>query len=164
MEAATQRKVTDRFLSIVSWTLEHEGYKSDHPSDPGGETIYGISKRWFPDEEIETPEDAIRVYRREFWERPKISKIRDYELARKVFDIGVPTGPGDSIRYLQQAANVFGAGLKVDGILGPITLGWVNGFRWPKALVSAFEIFAGQHFIAQGKLDFLAGWLIRLDE
>lgn len=146
--------------------LKHEGGYVNDPADPGGETRYGISKRSYPDIDIKslTIAQAREIYRRDFWEKPGFSQIQDPELAGKVFDLGVNIGTARAAKFLQGAANIFEAKLKVDGIIGPMSLRWINGFKHPKALISALEILAGNYYIRLGKARFLAGWLIRLDE
>ena len=48
--------------------IGHEGGFVDHPSDPGGATKYGISKRSYPGEDIPglTLDRAKTIYRRDF--------------------------------------------------------------------------------------------------
>jgi lysozyme family protein len=64
----------DRALKFV---LEHEGFKSDHPSDPGGRTVFGICARSYP-QEVErmwtmqydvARELAAEIYRRDYWSK-----------------------------------------------------------------------------------------------
>lgn len=136
------------------------------PEDPGGETKFGISKRAYPDVDIAnlTIEAAAEIYRRDYWERPEFDGIKDAELAIKVFNLGVNIGVGRVSKFLQMAANLFGADLKVDGAIGPVSLGWINGYRFPGAILSALRIIVGNYYINLKKPRFLAGWLIRLDD
>ena len=61
------------FETVVHMVLEHEGGYVNHPSDPGGETKYGISKRAYPDVDIAelTKDDAADLYKRDYWDRIK---------------------------------------------------------------------------------------------
>jgi lysozyme family protein len=45
------------------------GNYSNHPYDRGGETKYGISSRWYPDEDIQnlTRERANAILYRDYW-------------------------------------------------------------------------------------------------
>ena len=146
--------------------LKHEGGYVNDPVDPGGETYYGISKRSYPDIDIKNLSiaKAKEIYRQDFWERPGFSQIKDPMLAGKVFNLGVNIGTARAAKFLQGAANIFEAELKVDGVIGPMSLRWINGFRYAKALISALKILAGNYYIRLGQSRFLAGWLIRLDE
>ena len=52
------------FFEIVNHTLEEEGGYVNDPTDKGGETNYGISKRAYPKLNIFelTEDDAIDIY------------------------------------------------------------------------------------------------------
>ncbi len=154
------------FETAFEKTIGHEGGYVNDPADPGGETKFGISKRSYSGLDIAnlTLERAKEIYKRDFWDHPGFSGIRDAELAIKLFDLGVNFGTGRVIKFLQEATNLFETGLKVDGDLGPKTLKCINGFRYPKALISGLEIIAGNYYISLGRQRFLAGWLIRLDD
>lgn len=110
--------MTPAFLRSVSRVLKHEGGYVNDPRDPGGETKYGISRRAYPDEDIAnlTPERAMELYLRDYWEPVKGDQMPE-PIAAMVFDIAVNQGVGTAIRLLQRAV-----GTKEDGILGPITL------------------------------------------
>jgi lysozyme family protein len=57
------------FLTAVERVLADEGGYVCNPSDPGGETNFGITKRSYPDLDIKglTREDAIAIYWRDWW-------------------------------------------------------------------------------------------------
>ena len=61
------------FSKVIKMVLEHEGGYVNHPSDPGGETKYGISKRAYPEVNIAelTEEDAEELYFNDYWSRIK---------------------------------------------------------------------------------------------
>ncbi len=153
-----------KFVVALEKVLAHEGGYVNDPDDPGGETKFGISKRSYSNLNIKdlTREQAAEIYYRDFWVRPRIDRIQDERLAAKVFDLGVNMGTGRSIKLLQQAANSLDCELAVDGILGPATLGAVNGYRYPRALLCALVIEAGQYYRSLRKPKYLAGWLNRL--
>ena len=50
------------FETVVHMVLEHEGGYVNHPSDPGGETKYGISKRAYPDVENRRGDDYLNIF------------------------------------------------------------------------------------------------------
>ncbi len=164
MKTATESDFT--FETGFEKTIGHEGGHVNDPEDPGRETKFGISKRSYPDVDIAglTLSQAKEIYKRDFWDTPGFAGIKDVALAIKVFDLGVNFGTGRVTKFLQEAANLFEAGLKVDGDLGPKTLTCINSFRYPKALISGLEIIAGNYYISLGRQRFLAGWLIRLDD
>ena len=155
----------NRFDIIIVKTLKHEGGYVWRDDDPGGETNYGISKGSYPSIDIKnlTKAQAIEIYRRDYWEKPKINMIKDDDLAAKVFDIGVNVGTTRAVRFLQTAINFLGAKLATDGVLGPKTLSAVNGHSNPKAVLTVFKEQVRAHYLRQNKPQFITGWLRRLD-
>jgi lysozyme family protein len=102
--------------------LEHEGGYSNHPNDPGGETMFGITLRVarrngyagaMRDLSIEL---ADKIAREEYWNTVRADELPD-AVRFDVFDTAYNSGPNRSIKLLQKACRV-----KDDGILGPITL------------------------------------------
>lgn len=57
------------FDKAIPTILRNEGGYVNNPTDPGGETNFGISKRSFPDVDIKnlTQEKAVAIYRSSFW-------------------------------------------------------------------------------------------------
>lgn len=102
--------------------LGHEGGYSNHPSDPGGETMFGITARvarangYLGDMRAMPRHVAKDLYRKLYW-----NKVRADELPADVryplFDAAVNSGPAQAIRWLQRAVDV-----QDDGALGPMTL------------------------------------------
>ena len=108
----------------ILYTIDkHEGGYINHKNDPGGETNYGISKRAYPHVDIRklSKNDAVEIYVRDYWHPARLDSFDDINLAWKVFDIGVNMGVRRSIKMLQKIA-----GVKRDGVIGPITIGKVN--------------------------------------
>jgi len=98
--------------------IGHEGGYVTHPSDPGGETNYGISKRSYPGEDIRgmTLERAKQIYLRDYWGRAGCDAVPD-ALRFDLFDMAVNSGVGTAIRTLQKTV-----GVAEDGVLGPVTI------------------------------------------
>lgn len=59
----------ENFALAVGFVLKKEGGYSNDPDDPGGETNFGISKRYHPDVDIKnlTATDAAKIYFSEYW-------------------------------------------------------------------------------------------------
>ncbi|WP_371254051.1 glycosyl hydrolase 108 family protein [Orientia tsutsugamushi] len=98
--------ITDeRFEHAVSFVLAHEGCYSNDVDDDGGETKFGISKRIYPDLDINalTVEQAKAIYKRNFWEPQLYKNIKDVNLATKVFDLAVNMGSNLAHRLVQRA-------------------------------------------------------------
>jgi lysozyme family protein len=105
------------------------GYVND-PTDRGGETKYGISKRSYPHLDIKnlTLQQAKDIYYLDFWKANGLDNIIKYELALELFDTGVNMGVGIAPRFLQEALNLMNRNqrdfpdLTVDGKIGPISI------------------------------------------
>lgn len=98
------------------------GYAND-PDDPGGETKFGISKRSYPDLDIKNLEyeDAVAIYKRDFWDKLKLDEVENQTVAEAIFDMAVNSGPSNAVKMAQELV-----GAKVDGKIGPETLGKLN--------------------------------------
>lgn len=114
------------FDTAVTKVLGHEGGYSDHPDDPGGKTRYGITEEvarrvGYKGDMRELPLDlAKQIYRRDYWDAVKADHL-PAGVRYAVFDAAVNSGPPQAIKWLQRAA-----GVKDDGIIGPITLAAVH--------------------------------------
>ena len=94
------------FDEIIEKVLEHEGGYVNDPDDAGGETKYGIAKRWYPDVDIKnlTKEQAKKIYHTDYWRRGKCDELPS-QLRHIYFDMCVNFGRGGAVKVLQQAAN-----------------------------------------------------------
>jgi hypothetical protein len=83
------------------------GY-TDDPNDPGGETKYGIAKRFHPDVDIKnlTPEQALQIYSTEYWDRAGCDGL-EFPLCTAVFDTAVNCGVDRAVSWLRGSANVY---------------------------------------------------------
>ncbi len=92
------------------------GYVND-PSDPGGETNWGISKRSYPNVNIKelTRDSAKLIYQRDFWSRLRADNLPD-SVSFQLFDFAVNSGIETAVRYLQRAC-----GVADDGYWGPVS-------------------------------------------
>jgi lysozyme family protein len=120
--------------------LPHEGGYSNHPSDPGGPTNYGITihdyRRYVKpgadasDVRVMRIEEAGAIYRAKYWDALRCDDLPsgiDY----CVFDYGVNSGVGRSAKVLQRVV-----GVAADGRVGPLTLAAVSA-RDPASLINA---------------------------
>ena len=64
-----KKEVIMSFNKIIEKVLEHEGGYVNDPKDLGGETKYGITKRFYPDVDIKnlTKEQAKTIYHTDYW-------------------------------------------------------------------------------------------------
>lgn len=98
--------------------IGHEGGYVNHPSDPGGETNFGISKRSYPGEDIRgmTLARAKEIYRRDFWGPAGCDAVPD-GVRFDLFDMAVNSGVRQAVKTLQRAVRE-----TEDGAIGPRTL------------------------------------------
>ena len=132
----------ENFESCLKSVLHHEGGYVNHPSDPGGMTNLGVTKRvweeWVGHEVDEktmralTPEIVGPMYKAKYWDKIKGDDLPagvDY----CVFDAAINSGPGRAAKWLQAAV-----GVEPDGGIGPKTLQAVAGMD-ANELVSAYN-------------------------
>ncbi len=118
------------FESALKHVLVHEGGWADHPDDPGGATMKGVTLSTFrrqcgenktkDDLRNISDEELRQIYRTGYWDKCLCDELPsgiDYA----VFDAAVNSGPGRGARWLQAAV-----GAKQDGAIGPKTLSRVK--------------------------------------
>lgn len=110
------------FESAFLLVIGHEGGYVNNPSDPGGETKYGISKRAYPNVDIKnlTINQAKEIYLRDYWSKLQLDKLPDV-IRFDVFDAAVNSGITTAAKLLQRACNV-----QDDGIIGSRTISAAN--------------------------------------
>jgi len=153
-----------KFEHAVGELLHFEGGYVNDLNDPGGETNYGISKRSYPDLDIAglTREDAIEIYRRDWWGKYGYGEIEDKYLASKVLSLSVNMGAKRAHRLVQLASNATGGDtLKIDGILGPLSFAAVNSHPSPGWLMDRLKILAVRFYLELDRPKYLAGWIRR---
>jgi len=108
--------------AIIKVLASEGGYVND-PTDPGGETNFGICKRDNPTLDIKnlTKVQAVDWYRTNWWLKHNFDKISDDLLATWLFDKAVNVGAVPIIKIIQRRV-----GTDVDGILGPNTIKMIN--------------------------------------
>ena len=118
------------FDEIIEVTLHHEGGYVHDPNDLGGETNFGIAKRFYPDVDIKnlTEEGAKEIYKKDYWDKNKVDEL-DEQLKHIFFDMCVNQGRGTAVRILQRACNAKGADLAVDGGFGPVSRAAVETYE-----------------------------------
>ena len=104
----------------IRYTItEHEGGYVNNPSDPGGETNWGISKAQYPSLDIQhlTLDEAVAIYRRDYWQPLMLDQVTNIQVRWKIFDMAVQRGP------LKAALVVQGVlGVTQDGHIGSASI------------------------------------------
>jgi lysozyme family protein len=116
----------NRFEQCLAITLRHEGGWADHPRDPGGATMKGITIGTFAqwkgrqvtkDELRNISDDDVRaIYRRKYWDKVSADSLPP-GLDLVAFDGAVNSGPARGARWVQSAL-----GVEQDGKIGPATI------------------------------------------
>jgi lysozyme family protein len=114
--------VASTYERALSRLLVHEGGYSNHPSDPGGPTNYGITladyRRYvMPDAAAADVramklDDAKRIYRAKYWNALQCDLL-PAGLDYAIFDYGVNSGIVRAAKVLQRTL-----GMPVNGIVG----------------------------------------------
>ena len=174
--------MTETFKKAFKLVIGHEGGYVNDPSDPGGETKYGIAKRSYPDVDIKnlTLEQAEEIYYRDFWKFKKLDldRVAEFspEAAIELFDTGVNMGIVRAAKFLQEALNLMNRNeklfddLKVDGWCGNVTFNALNKLKSydKKPLLKVLNGLQFCHYKEivekNPKLErFFVGWMKRVD-
>ena len=142
--------------------LKFEGGYVDDKDDKGGETKYGISKNAYQNIDIEnlTRQDAMKIYKRDYWDKIKGEQIKNQRVAEYLFDMAVNMGVGSASKIVQEIV-----GVKVDGIVGRKTLNAINSYN-PDMLIAEMRLKRIQRYInivesKKTNKKFLLGWIKR---
>jgi len=123
-------KEYNRCLEMI---LHHEGGYVNHPSDPGGETNLGVTKKVYDAyckknglrpksmRDLEVT-DVAPIYKTEYWDRVKGDALHP-ALALCIFDFGVNAGTGRAAKFIQKIV-----GTTVDGGIGPNSLKMIDAY------------------------------------
>jgi len=130
-----------KFEDAFKIVLGFEGGYINDPDDRGGATNYGITyttlnnaknKGWVPFnvtiKDIKL-EHAKAIYKKGYWDVVQADSL-PHPLDLIMFDMAVNHGPGAAVKLLQKSLNALlrYTELKVDGIIGPLTLRAVNDY------------------------------------
>ncbi len=124
--------ITPDANALIDAILQREGsVYTDRATDRGGPTKYGITQATLAkyrghsvtaaDVAALTESDARTIYLRAYVDDPEFDHIDDVHLRSLLVDSGVQHGPERAVRWVQRAA-----GVKVDGVLGPISLSAID--------------------------------------
>lgn len=170
--------------SMIEATIGKEGDYSNHPSDRGGPTRWGITERvarrhgYTGDMRALPREKAIAIFREEYAIRPGFAAVAEISprIGEELFDTGVNMGPAIAARWFQEWLNAFNAqgrlypDIKEDADIGPGTLAAFRAYlkaRGPEAeavMLRALNCSQGERYklLARGRAaneDFAYGWV-----
>ena len=174
---------SDRFLKFIKKTLFFENGNSacgyaNHPLDKGGETISGVTRKYFPNLTVWKSLDALptvkekkayrpteeewneiyELYYQNFYLPVKADYIDNIDVAFLIFDWSVGSGVVTTIKQVQKVL-----GVTVDGKIGPQTIASINvqprvWFRLKEARDKFYENIVTR---TPSQKVFLKGWLNR---
>jgi lysozyme family protein len=171
------RETIDKVIGI-------EGGYSNHPSDRGGPTRWGITQNkarehgYTGDMRHLPREQAVAIYLKDYWEKPKLDNLAtiDQRVAEELFDTAVNMGVAWPGIFLQKALNALNRqgtdfpDIVEDGDIGGLTRNSLRAFiakrgiRGVDVLLLALNVLQGARYfditVARRKNeDFLYGWL-----
>lgn len=93
-----------KFEEAMAFVLKHEGGYVFDPSDPGGETRYGIAKRSHPNVDIKnlTLQGALDIYLKEYWNCYQLEQLTS-PLTVVVMDSYVQHNPNKVKQFITDA-------------------------------------------------------------
>lgn len=170
-------------LDAIDKVIVVEGTYSDHPSDKGGPTMYGITEQvarayGYQGVMRDLPrETAVAIYTLRYWRNPKLDQIASINpvIAEELLDTGINMGPATAIKFLQRAMNVLNQGAKhypdlpVDGVIGPMTLQALKSYlakRGNEGALVLYRMLNAQQAVRYMEIaeanpkqeDFMYGW------
>lgn len=162
----------ENFKPSLAFTLKQEGGWSDHPSDPGGATMKGVTLKTYS-EYLKRPatRENLRgipdihledIYRTMYWDKVCGDALpRGIDLC--VFDFAVNSGPGRAVKVLQTLCKT-----KPDGVIGPMTIKAINNWfvdSYPSTSIDEYQN-ARQHYLEALPTfsTFGKGWTRRVKE
>lgn len=180
-------------IKLINMILQREGgYSSGKDSkssgDLGGETYRGITRKNFPKwsgwkivdkskplkynqiiKNVQLEDDVRQFYYEQFYAPMKIDNIDSLLISGHLLCHGVNAGIGNAVKLLQQAINqAYSVSIKVDGVIGNITLSYANGNK-QNEVAKGFIQQRNQYYKnivtkKPSQKKFLNGWLNRVAE
>lgn len=140
-----------QFSPALSYLLDFEDRNRNYTAvmdSNGGGVIAGINSKSFPRQyaaiinmSVSQRGPAVsQFYYEEFWTPLMLGGIESQDIANRVLDMSVNSGPDHGVRLLQDSVNQLQPGaLVVDGKIGAHTLEAVNGLS-AESVLAAYRV------------------------
>jgi len=175
------------FQVALKELLSIEGGYANNSSDAGGETVFGIARKFNPTWLGWSLVEAVKAqhqnlvdlnaalladtqvqlaltsfYKSKFW---NFDKVASQLVANKMFEMEVNFGTGTAVKILQQGLVRLGHSLTIDGSLGSSTLALLTNENEPDTLhaLRAYSALYRVHRVLAepNQMEFIEGWLWR---
>jgi hypothetical protein len=100
LDTVASLQEASNFKTAMQFSMRWEGGYVNDPSDRGGETKFGISKRAYPSEDIRnlTLERAVDLYRQDYWNALQLDSLES-KPAVVMMDIAINHGTGRARKW-----------------------------------------------------------------
>jgi len=166
-----------KFKEAYDKTMGHEGGYVNDPTDAGGETYKGISRKYNPswggwkvidgqknsvsfpgclNSNYELQAEVEKFYKANYWDVNRLDEVASQAVANEMFDTGVNMGVGRAGNFLQQSLNYLNrngslfADLVVDGKIGPASLSALHRILSDgdeEILLIMMNVLQGNHYM-----------------
>ena len=172
------------FARAIKEVFTIEGGFSNHPSDKGGATRYGVTEavaraNGYSGRMEELSEaEAQQIAKSQYWDVLRLDEIAglSYPIALELFDTGFNCGVGTAGKFLQRSLNALNRQARdypevtVDGVLGPMTVHALRLFLVKRGsdgqavMLKALNALQGAYYVEISEKrpandDFVYGWL-----
>ena len=160
------------FNSAFAEVIGYEGLYSNNSLDQGGETKYGIAKRWYPHLDIKnlTLDEAQQIYFNNYWNPMLLGQIVSSPIATEIFEQAINMGKKQAAIHAQKSVCLLSDPIIVDGWFGKQTVTSINKLSDSKVfpLLKCLNYYQMGKYIEIVENDptqrgFFVGWLKRVD-
>src|SRR3990167_3570200 len=105
----------NNFNAAFDEVIGLEGGYSNDPNDAGGETNWGIAKRWHPEVDIKnlTKTEAKDIYWLKYWNPLKLALVINSSVTTEIFEQLINMGRYQAILNVQQSLNLLGLAVSI---------------------------------------------------
>lgn len=165
------------FNKAYEITLKNEGGYVNDPTDAGGETFKGISRKYHPSwpgwkildlhkKDSNFPKNSYKdsnldvevknFYKANYWDINLLDQCLSQNVANELFDTGVNMGTARAAKFLQRALNLLNKNNTIyediveDGKIGIATINALTkciNYKGDEYLYKILNILQGQHYI-----------------